>query len=156
MLNLLIQLMSAGVFCALERTWTYSDAFYHCVVTASTVGYGDVSITSQRTKLWASVHMIIVVALLAELLSSGHLLRERAHERERVRERENEREGGREGERERQRERETERDREGTERESNGEDLKVPAFEKRAPSRTVRWAAQKVRGPINLHEPTGW
>ena len=37
LLNLLVQLMSAGVFCALESSWSYSDAFYHCVVTASTV-----------------------------------------------------------------------------------------------------------------------
>ena len=37
-LTLLVQFISAAIFCALERSWSYSDAFYHCIVTATTVG----------------------------------------------------------------------------------------------------------------------
>ena len=36
------QLSCAGVFLAFED-WDYGDAVWHCLVTATTVGYGDVS-----------------------------------------------------------------------------------------------------------------
>ena len=31
----------------LEKDWSYEDAAYHTWITASTVGYGDVAITTQ-------------------------------------------------------------------------------------------------------------
>ena len=34
-------------FVRIEPGWTLWDATYHCLVTATTVGYGDVSITTQ-------------------------------------------------------------------------------------------------------------
>ena len=37
-LTLLVQFISAAIFCAIEREWTFGDAFYHCIVTATTVG----------------------------------------------------------------------------------------------------------------------
>lgn len=69
LLNLVVQLASAGVFCALEE-WDFGSAFYHCIVTGTTVGYGDVTIVTQSGRMWASVHMLIAVAMIAELIST--------------------------------------------------------------------------------------
>lgn len=41
-LVLIVQLSCAGIFLAFED-WKYGDAMWHCLVTATTVGYGDVS-----------------------------------------------------------------------------------------------------------------
>ena len=49
--QVLLQLVSAAVFVQLEEEWDYGDAIYHCIVTATTVGYGDVSIATQRGEL---------------------------------------------------------------------------------------------------------
>ena len=70
LLNLAIQCISAGIFCAVETAWSFQLAFYHCLVTATTVGYGDVTITTQYGRAWASAHMLISVMLLAELIST--------------------------------------------------------------------------------------
>ena len=51
LLNVSLQLVSAGVFIALESEWSFGDAVYHCVVTATTVGYGDVKIATQNGKM---------------------------------------------------------------------------------------------------------
>jgi hypothetical protein len=69
-----------GVTCSLGRLpWTYEDAIYHCIVTATTVGYGDVRIATQRGRLFASFHMVLSVAMVSDLLSTlGTLATERA------------------------------------------------------------------------------
>ena len=41
--------------------WDFGTAIYHCFVTASTVGYGDVPITSERGMQWATCHIFISV-----------------------------------------------------------------------------------------------
>ena len=85
LLNLVVQLISAAIFCALEGEWTFSDAFYHCLVTATTVGYGDVTIATQGGSLWAAIHMGVAVILVAELLSTvGELSSQRAETMRRI------------------------------------------------------------------------
>ena len=37
---------------------------YHCLVTATTVGYGDQKINTQGGKLWACFHMLASVAMI--------------------------------------------------------------------------------------------
>ena len=75
MLNICVQLVCAGIFCALESnnpevTWTYSLSLYHCFVTATTVGYGDVYISTQGARVFSCFHMLSAVVLLAEMLST--------------------------------------------------------------------------------------
>ena len=83
-LNLAVQLISAGIFCALED-WTFSAAFYHCLVTCTTVGYGDVTIVTQAGRGWAAIHMVVAVILVAELLSTiGELSSQRAETLKRI------------------------------------------------------------------------
>lgn len=68
-LNVGLQLVFAGIFVAIEENWNYFDAVYHCLVTATTVGYGDQTIETQEGRLWASVHMAVSVCLLGEMIS---------------------------------------------------------------------------------------
>ena len=69
LLNLTAQCISAAIFCTIED-WDYGSSIYHCLVTATTVGYGDQYIATDGGRQFASVHMLVSVVLLAELLSS--------------------------------------------------------------------------------------
>ena len=84
LLNMVVQLISAAIFVALEG-WTYGDAIYHCIVTATTVGYGDVKIATDGGMLWACFHILISVVLLAEGISTiGELQSTRKEELQRL------------------------------------------------------------------------
>ena len=73
-LTLCVQLLSAGIFVWINEV-DFGVAFYHCVVTATTVGYGDVPNPTQSGRLWACFHILISVALLGELISTFDELR---------------------------------------------------------------------------------
>ena len=77
-LSLLVQLISALVLSIIQKT-SYFVAFYHCIVTATTVGYGDVDLSSNAAKIFAVHHILIAVTLLGELLTTvGLVMEERA------------------------------------------------------------------------------
>ena len=63
-----MQCCFAAVFTVLED-WTYGDAIYHCLVTATTVGYGDVRIEHDAGRMWAFFHIVISVSLLAAIIA---------------------------------------------------------------------------------------
>jgi len=65
---LLMQLLWALLFRYVEE-WSFRAAWYHCMVTATTVGYGDVAIESDTGKLLATCHIFVSVTLLSSLLS---------------------------------------------------------------------------------------
>lgn len=65
----LIQIVSAIIFVQLEPDVQFDDAMYHCFVTATTVGYGDVSLTRQQSRLWAFFHIALSVAWLGAFIS---------------------------------------------------------------------------------------
>jgi len=84
MLWLALQIICAGGFHAIEGAkglpgadgWGYGSAFYHCLVTATTVGYGDLSIATDSGRIWACFHILFSVAMLGELVSTFGNLRE--------------------------------------------------------------------------------
>lgn len=81
-----VQLLSALVFVFLEGpAWKYDDALYHCLITVTTVGYGDIYIATQGGRIFACVHMLIGVVLFAELVSTIDAVRsERALAKQRL------------------------------------------------------------------------
>jgi len=84
LLSIWLQLASAAVFTAVED-WSFFDAFYHCTVTATTVGYGDVTISTQEGRLWASLHMVLSVCIVGELISTiGELRDQRVAQIEKI------------------------------------------------------------------------
>lgn len=73
LLNVSVQLSCAAAFQVLEG-WSFFDAFYHCIVTATTVGYGDISIATQAGMMFSCMHIVISVAMIAELINTGTTL----------------------------------------------------------------------------------
>ena len=71
----MFQVLFAGLFASVED-WDYGLAFYHCMVTATTVGYGDVSIETQGGRVLATVHILLSVCLLSAVLSDIDTLRQ--------------------------------------------------------------------------------
>ena len=71
---LVIQLICAAVFRALELP-SFGIAFYHCLITATTVGYGDVPITTSAGQIWAFFHILISVSGLASIIADFDSLR---------------------------------------------------------------------------------
>jgi hypothetical protein len=74
-LFLAIQLSSAAVFQALLDDITYGDALYHCMITATTVGYGDVGLVTQEARLFGAFHVLTSVSWLGALISEVDHLR---------------------------------------------------------------------------------
>ena len=75
---IIIQIIFASIFTIIETSWSFGDAFYHCIVTATTVGYGDVTILTESGRVFAFVHIVISVSLLAALIGDvGELAEER-------------------------------------------------------------------------------
>ena len=64
-----VQLLCATVFTWLEPGMDFGTATYHCIVTATTVGYGDVSLTTDGSRVWAFFHILISVSVLAAIIS---------------------------------------------------------------------------------------
>lgn len=69
-----VLLVSAAVFTALEEEWTYWEGVYHCWITSTTVGYGDMSISTQGGRLWATCHIFLAVVWLLTILNRIILL----------------------------------------------------------------------------------
>jgi len=80
LLMMLVQFPFAAMFVALEDEWTFGAAYYHCMVTASTVGYGDMSITTEDGRICSIFQIIFSVSLLGEIISTFDELRENRRE----------------------------------------------------------------------------
>lgn len=74
---IVLQIVCAAVFVAIEDdvNGDYGKALYHCLITATTVGYGDVSIRTDDGKIFAVVHILLSVSLLAAILTNVDELR---------------------------------------------------------------------------------
>mmetsp|Transcript_74138 Transcript_74138/g.224736 ORF Transcript_74138/g.224736 Transcript_74138/m.224736 type:complete len:397 (-) Transcript_74138:60-1250(-) len=72
----LFQFLSAVVFTACQDDLGFGDALYHCMVSATTVGYGDVSLTTQGARVWAFIHIALSVSWLAAIISDVGELKE--------------------------------------------------------------------------------
>ena len=46
----------------------FGEALYHCMITTTTVGYGDVPISTREGRLFACFHIIVSVSWLAAII----------------------------------------------------------------------------------------
>lgn len=87
LLTCVVQLLSAAVFTQVNGgpEWSFGNALYHCLVTATTVGYGDVPNYTLAGRQWACVHILVSVAMLGEMIQTFHKLqRQRVRTLERI------------------------------------------------------------------------
>jgi len=67
---LAINFCGAAIFYLLEDGWAYDDAFYHCIMTATTIGLGDIAPQTQGGRMYGVFQMIFSVALLGSLIGT--------------------------------------------------------------------------------------
>ena len=65
---MVLQLASAGVFVLCQPELSYFEAFYHCMITATTVGYGDFYPATTAGRAFTTIYSIIgITVVLAKL-----------------------------------------------------------------------------------------
>jgi len=52
-----------------QEDWSFSDAFYFCCVTMTTVGYGDLVPTNDGAKVFVTVYILFAFGVLASIMS---------------------------------------------------------------------------------------
>jgi len=67
----LIVLFMGAIFYAHNENWDYFTALYFCVITTSTVGYGDTGLTEESSRFFATFYMLTSVLIVG--LSIGNL-----------------------------------------------------------------------------------
>jgi len=72
---LLLNLLFCVLFMQAEANWSFVDAFYHCMMTSTTVGFGEVAPETQRGRQLAIVHIIASTAFFSELITQVSAVR---------------------------------------------------------------------------------
>ncbi|MCB0196342.1 MAG: two pore domain potassium channel family protein [Anaerolineae bacterium] len=55
--------------------WSYLDAFYFCVISLATIGYGDLAPTTDAAKIFTVVYVINGIAILLALFDRVRVVR---------------------------------------------------------------------------------
>jgi hypothetical protein len=71
-----VVLLPAYIFTRTQDDLSYADALWHSWVTATTVGYGDVALTTQASRIWAGFQILLSVSWLAGLIARVQANRE--------------------------------------------------------------------------------
>jgi len=72
MLTIVALAMLAGgtIFYHLVEKWKILDAYYFCVVTLSTVGYGDLTPRTDIGKLFTTFYILVGIGIIAAFASA--------------------------------------------------------------------------------------
>jgi hypothetical protein len=66
-----VGVLAAGVlFYMVEEGWSFVDALYFCVTTLTTIGFGDPAPTTDLSKVFTIVYVIIGIGLIAAFITS--------------------------------------------------------------------------------------
>lgn len=77
LLGLVLLVLGIGtIFYHFVEGWGWVDAYYFCVVTLATVGYGDLTPTTPAGKIFTTLYIFTGVGILTTFISYG--LRRRA------------------------------------------------------------------------------
>jgi voltage-gated potassium channel len=70
LLSIMIMLLVSGtVFYVLNEGWSIIDALYFCVMTMSTVGYGDLSPSNNISKIFTIVYSLMTIGVFVGVAS---------------------------------------------------------------------------------------
>jgi len=77
-----VLLFSGSIFYSYHEHWSYLDVFYFCVMTMTTIGYGDLTPTTDLSKIFTIVYAFISIGVfvsLAAKLATGLMYHNRKH-----------------------------------------------------------------------------
>jgi voltage-gated potassium channel len=83
-----VLLLSGTIFYWSVEDWTFIQALYFSVVTLATVGYGDLTPTTDYARIFTIIYIFLGLGVLVAFLSSiaQHYMRQKAEDAGRVRE----------------------------------------------------------------------
>jgi hypothetical protein len=61
---------ASTVFCKYNETWSWLDAFYWSVVTCTTVGYGDLSLEQESSRIFAAVFIVLAIVVISRAMGN--------------------------------------------------------------------------------------
>jgi voltage-gated potassium channel Kch len=70
---------SGTVIFSLLEDWSIIDSFYFCVVTVTTVGFGDITPDTDAAKLFTVVYIVVGISLISTYLDAR--LKKHAYQR---------------------------------------------------------------------------
>ncbi len=77
---MLVLQVTGTIFYVLHEGWSIVDALYFCVMTMSTVGYGDLTPTSSLSKIFTIVYSLITIGVFVGVASKlAHAMLVRPH-----------------------------------------------------------------------------
>ena len=79
MLSLLVLVftpIAGAVFFAVNEQWSFIDALYWSVITATTIGYGDMSLNEQSSRTFSIFYITFSVVVLAHCLGTFSVVTE--------------------------------------------------------------------------------
>jgi voltage-gated potassium channel len=80
-LLLTLQLLIGAIFYHQVEDWRWVDAFYFCVASLTTVGYGDLTPATDEGKIFTMVYLVTGIGLFVSF--GAHVARELLDERAR-------------------------------------------------------------------------
>ena len=82
-----ILLFSGTLFYAHYENWSYIDALYFCVMTMSTIGFGDLTPTTPLSKVFTIVYALITIGVFVGVASklANAMLARHKHVKRKVR-----------------------------------------------------------------------
>jgi len=67
---LILNFAGSAIFLRVEDGWHFVDAFYHCMMTATTIGLGDIAPQTSAGRAYGIVHMVFSVMLLGSIIGT--------------------------------------------------------------------------------------
>ena len=85
----LILLVSGGSFYSYIEGWSIIDSLYFCVMTMTTIGYGDFVPTTNASKLFTIIYSFLSIGVFVSLAASlaGAMMENRMNRYDRIRDR---------------------------------------------------------------------
>jgi len=62
-----VLLLSGSLFYSSHEDWGFLDAFYFCVMTMKTIGYGDLAPTTDISKIFTIIYAFISIGVFVSL-----------------------------------------------------------------------------------------
>ena len=70
LLSIILFLLICGpLFCSSVEQWSFVDSLYFCVMTMSTIGYGDLTPSTELSKIFTILYAIISIGVFVSMVS---------------------------------------------------------------------------------------